>query len=70
MVQEALFWIVVAVVVGGQALLVHAAWRLRRAPVALPPGVPRSDARADIAWTVATAALTAAMLFVAYRALP
>lgn len=70
MVQEAIFWIVVAVVIGGQALLVRAAWRLRRPAAPLPPGVPQSDARADLAWTLATAAMTMLLLVGAYLALP
>jgi heme/copper-type cytochrome/quinol oxidase subunit 2 len=69
-VREALFWIVAAVVVGGQLLLVRSAWRLRRPAVDLPPGVPRSDARSDLAWTVLTALLTFVLLYFAYLALP
>lgn len=68
--SEALFWFVVAVFVGGQALLVRSAWQLRRSGAELPPGVPRSNAGSDLAWTLATAALTALMLYFAYLALP
>jgi hypothetical protein len=68
-VQAALFWMIIAVMAGGQALLVRAAWRLRR-PAAPPPGVPQSDARSDLLWTLATALLTAALLGAAYLALP
>lgn len=68
--REALFWIVVAVCAGGQLLLVRSAWQLGRSTADLPPGVPRSDARSDLGWTVATAALTAVMLYFAYVALP
>jgi heme/copper-type cytochrome/quinol oxidase subunit 2 len=69
-VNQAIFWIVVVVFVGGQLLLLRSAWQLRRSTAELPPGVPRSDANADLAWTIATAALTAAMLYFAYLALP
>jgi hypothetical protein len=68
-VIEALFWLVVAVCVGAQALLVRSAWQLGRARAELPAGVPRSDARSDFAWTLATAALTGVMLYFAYLAL-
>lgn len=68
--REALFWIVVAVCVGGQLLLVRSAWQLGRSTADLPPGVPRSDARSDLGWTVATAALTGVMLYFAFVALP
>lgn len=68
--REALFWFVVAVFVGGQPLLLRAAWQLRSPAVEPPPGVPRSDARADLAWTVVTAALTFLLLYCAYQALP
>jgi hypothetical protein len=61
-VREALFWTIVALFVGGHALLLRSAWRLHRSPLAPPPGVPRSDSRADLAWTVATAILTGVML--------
>jgi cytochrome b561 len=68
-VREALFWLIVAVFAGGQLLLVRSAWRLRRGAAELPPGVPQSDGRADLAWTLATAALTFLMLYFAYQAL-
>lgn len=67
---EALFWFVVVVFIGGQALLVRSAWQLRRSAPELPPGVPRSNPSSDLAWTLATAALTALMLYFAYLALP
>lgn len=67
---QVLFWIVVVVFLGGQALLVRSAWQLLRAPADLPPGVPRSEPRSDLAWTLVTAALTAALLYAAYLALP
>jgi heme/copper-type cytochrome/quinol oxidase subunit 2 len=70
MANHSLFWLVVAVFVGGQVLLVHAAWRLRRSTETLPPGMPRSHGGADLAWTVATAALTGVLLYGAYLALP
>lgn len=67
--REALFWLILAVVLGGHLLLLHAAWRLRRAAAPLPPGVPQSDARADLLWTLATAALTLLMLWFAFQIL-
>jgi hypothetical protein len=69
-VNTALFWIVVAIVAGGQILLLRSAWLMRGERVELPPGVPRSDARADLGWTLATAALTLLLLVFAYQALP
>ncbi len=69
-VREALYWTIVAVFVGGQALLLRSAWRLHRSPVAPPPGVARSDSRADLGWTLTTAILTGVMLAFAALALP
>jgi hypothetical protein len=69
-VREALFWTIVALFVAGHGLLLRSAWRLHRSPVAPPPGVPRSDSRADLAWTIATAALTGVMLAFAAASLP
>lgn len=66
---EVLFWVVVAVCAGAQFLLVRSAWLLGRSRADLPAGVPRSDARSDFAWTLATAALTFVMLYFAYTAL-
>ncbi len=68
--REALFWAIVAVVVAGQALLLHSAWRLHRSPVAPPPGVARSDTRADLGWTLVTALFTGLLLAFAALALP
>lgn len=65
-----LFWLVVAVFLVGQALLVRSAWQLRRGEASLPAGVPRSNGGADLAWTIATAVLTGAMLYGAFLALP
>jgi heme/copper-type cytochrome/quinol oxidase subunit 2 len=47
--------IVTVVVAAGQALLVRAAWRFRTTSTEPPPGVPRSDPRGDLAWTLVTA---------------
>jgi heme/copper-type cytochrome/quinol oxidase subunit 2 len=58
----ALVVIVAAVVAVGQALLVRAAWRFRQPSGELPPGVPRSDPRGDLAWTLVTALGTALIL--------
>ncbi|NTU81534.1 MAG: hypothetical protein HGA45_19485 [Chloroflexales bacterium] len=69
MVSYGLFWLVVAVFIVGQALLVRAAWRLRKGEASLPPGVPRSHGGADLAWTLATAVLSGVMLYYAYLAL-
>ncbi|GAB4441622.1 MAG: hypothetical protein OHK0015_39150 [Chloroflexi bacterium OHK40] len=69
MVTQVLFWAIVAVLGAGQLLLVSSAWRLRRSDTATP-GVPRSNPHSDLAWTLATAALTAIMLAFAYLALP
>lgn len=70
MLSHGLFWLVVAVFVVGQALLVRSAWLLRRGEASPPPGVPRSHGDADLAWTLATAALTGVMLYYVYLALP
>lgn len=70
MLSHGLFWLVVAVFVVGQAILVQAAWRLRRSEASLPPGVPRSHGGADVGWTLVTALLTGVMLYYAYLALP
>lgn len=69
MLYWSLFWLVVAIVVVGQALLIHAAWRFRRASGELPPGVPRSQPYGDLAWTLATALATFVVLFFVYGAL-
>lgn len=70
MLSHGLFWLVVAVFVGGQAMLLRSAWRLRKREAALPPGVPRSHGGADLAWTGLTALLTGVMLYGAFLALP
>jgi hypothetical protein len=70
MLSHSLFWLVVAIFIGGQALLVHAAWRLRRDVATLPTGVPRSHGGADLAWTLGTAALTGLLFYGAFLALP
>lgn len=69
MLNLLLFWAVVAVIGVGQLLLVRSAWRLRHTLAAPPAGVPRSDARSDLAWTVITALATAAVLYAVYLAL-
>jgi hypothetical protein len=68
-VREILFWAIVAIVVGGQVLLVQAAWRLHRHPAVPPTGVPHSDSRADLLWTLGTAVLTIIVLGFAYLTL-
>ncbi|RRR67971.1 MAG: hypothetical protein EI684_18190 [Candidatus Viridilinea halotolerans] len=70
MLHHSIFWLVALIFVCGQALLIHAAWRLRRAPAPPPPGVPQSPANTDFAWTLATAALTALLFYGVYLALP
>lgn len=70
MLSHALFWLVVAVFIGGQAILVRSAWRLRQREATLPAGVPRSHGGADLAWTLLTAALTGGLLYFAFLALP
>lgn len=70
MLSRGLFWLVVAVFIGGQALLLRSAWLLQRSGASPPPGVPRSHGGADLAWTALTAALTAALLYYAYLELP
>jgi len=65
-----LFWLIVVVFVAGQALLLRAAWRLRRPRVQPPDHVPRSDPRSDLGWTLVTAAATAVMFYAAFAALP
>jgi hypothetical protein len=57
------------VVAIGQALLIGAAWRLRRRPLEPPPGVPRSDPRGDLAWTLLTAATTAVVFGFVFQSL-
>ncbi len=70
MLPHLLFWLIVVVFVAGQALLVRAAWRLRRPQVQSPDRVPRSDPRGDLGWTLITAAATAVMFYAAYATLP
>jgi hypothetical protein len=65
----ALFAVVAAVVIVGQALLIRSAWRFQNPSPDLPPGVPRSDPRGDLAWTLVTALGTALVLVVVYRSL-
>ncbi|PDW02589.1 hypothetical protein [Candidatus Viridilinea mediisalina] len=66
MLHYSIFWLVVFIFVLGQAILIRAAWRLRRAPAPPPLGVPRSPANADFAWTLLTALLTALLLYGVY----
>ncbi|MEI7645230.1 MAG: hypothetical protein WCJ55_13215 [Chloroflexales bacterium] len=55
--------VIVAVVVAvGQIMLIRSAWRFRQPAADLPPGVPRSDPRGDLAWTLVTALGTALVL--------
>jgi heme/copper-type cytochrome/quinol oxidase subunit 2 len=65
-----LFWLIAVVFVVGQALLVRAAWRLRRPEAQPPDHVPRSDPRGDLGWTLVTVAATAVMFYAAYATLP
>lgn len=67
--QSLLFWAIVAVCCVGQALLIHAAWRLRRQTTELPAGVPPNHGASDLAWTVATAVLTGVLLYGSFLAL-
>lgn len=69
MLSSALFWPVAAVFLAGHLLLIRSAWRLRRSPGERPAGVPRSDARSDLAWTLLTAAASAALLVAVFYAL-
>jgi hypothetical protein len=64
-----MFVIVAAVVAVGQALLIRAAWRFRKLSTDLPPGVPRSDPRGDLAWTLVTAMGTALVLVFVLKSL-
>lgn len=70
MLSHLLFWLVAAAFLVGQALLVRSAWLLRRGAASPPPGVPRSHGGADLAWTLATAALTGLLLYYVFLALP
>lgn len=69
MLSSALFWSVAAVFLAGHLLLIRSALRLRRTPGALPAGVPRSNARSDLAWTLLTAVASAALLVAVFYAL-
>ncbi|MEI7772588.1 MAG: hypothetical protein WCI67_21540 [Chloroflexales bacterium] len=62
MLSWALVVIAAAVVAVGQALLIRSAWRFRQPSAAPPTGVPRSDPRGDMAWTLLTALGTALVL--------
>ncbi|NTV66003.1 MAG: hypothetical protein HGA65_21055 [Oscillochloris sp.] len=55
MFSWALVVIVAIVVAVGQVLLFRSAWRFRRRLVDLPAGIPRSDPRGDLGWTLLTA---------------
>lgn len=70
MLSTMLFWLVAAIFVAGQAILIRSAWVLWRHEASLPAGVPRSKGGTDLAWTLATAALTGVMLYYAFLALP
>lgn len=70
MLSHGLFWLIAGVFIVGQAALVRSAWALRRGEASPPPGVPRSNGGADLAWTLATAGLTGVLLYYAYLALP
>ncbi|MBX0330805.1 hypothetical protein K2Z83_24410 [Oscillochloris sp. ZM17-4] len=55
--------VIAAIVIAvGQALLFRSAWRFRKTLADLPPGIPRSDPRGDIAWTLVTALGTVVFL--------
>lgn len=69
MLSSALFWFVAAIFLVGHLLLIRSAWRLHRSPAAAPAGVPRSDGRSDLAWTLLTAAASAALLVAVFYAL-
>lgn len=69
MLSPAIFWFVAAVFAVGHLLLIRSAWRLRHAAGELPAGVPRSDGRSDLAWTLLTAAVSAALLVAVFFAL-
>ncbi|MEI8306695.1 MAG: hypothetical protein WCF99_06465 [Chloroflexales bacterium] len=65
MLSWALVVIVAGVVAVGHVLLIRSAWRFRHPFADLPPGVPRSDPRGDLAWTlVAALGTTLFMIFV------
>lgn len=70
MFSQLIFWSVVVTLAVGQTLLIRAAWRLRSPTEPPPPGVPHSDPRGDLLWTIGTAVATAALLVVIYQALP
>lgn len=70
MLSTVLFWLVAAVFVVGQGILVRSAWMLWRREASLPAGIPRSKGGADLGWTLVTAALTGIMLYYAFLALP
>lgn len=69
MLSSALFWFVVAVFIVGHILLIRAALRLRRSLVELPAGLPRSDSRSDLGWTLLTALASAALLVAVFYAI-
>lgn len=58
MLSWALVLIVGVVVVIGQVLLFRSAWRFRKTLAEIPAGIPRSDPRGDIGWTLLTALAT------------
>jgi hypothetical protein len=60
--DQVLFWIIAVVVVIAQIVLVRSARQLQRASVEQPDGVPASTPRADLGWTLITAAATVALL--------
>lgn len=62
MFSWALVVIVALIVAVGQALLFRSAWRFRKTLADLPAGIPRSDPRGDIGWTLLTALGTVVFL--------
>lgn len=69
MVSLLLFLIAVVAFGVGHTLLLRSAWRMRKNALVPPAGVPRSNAQADLGWTLFTAVASFALLWFVFFAL-
>lgn len=68
-----LSWVVVVIIatiiVVGHTLLLRSAWRFRKVHRDLPVGVPRSDPRGEIGWTLLSALGTVGFFALVFQSL-